>query len=128
MSVDNDVKILFDEVKVKDKVNIPITKTLQESVKKHFDDFAVVSNNIANNVNEPARRVDVFSQGNVKDVFTQNKTYNFIEPKATTPAMSIIDAKKFILKNMWKTQIAGNKFRDEYGRINCFEYASFSSL
>jgi hypothetical protein len=109
--VDNDVRILFEEFPLPDEVTIPITKALEETLHKHFEDFAVVSNNVLHNIDEPARRVDAFSHS------SEYSDRDIHEKK--TP-LTLAQAKAYILKNHWKTQYVGNSYIDELGRINCF--------
>ena len=119
MSVDNDVRILFEEVAVKDEVTVPITKVVQQTLRDHFADFAVVSNNTQINVDEPARRVDAFSH---------SSEYSDRDIHAKKTPLTLAQSKAYILKNMWKTQYPNNKYIDETGRINCFIYPWFSTL
>jgi len=119
MSVDNDVKILFDEVQVPAIVTIAIEKTLEAKLKADFEASAVVSNNVLHNINEPARRVDSFSH---------SSEYSDRDIHEKRTPLTLEQSKAYILKNHWKTQYPNNHFIDETGRINVYEYPWFSSL
>jgi hypothetical protein len=111
MSVDNNVRILFEEFPLPDEVTIPIEKTLTQAMRETFENFAVVSNNVEHNIDELARRVDAFSHS------SEYSDRDIHEKK--TP-LTLAQAKAYILKNHWKTQYVGNSYIDEVGRINCF--------
>ena len=113
MSVDTDVKILFDEVKVEPIVTIPIEKTLEAKLRNDFEASAVVSNNVEHNIDEPARRVDSFSHSSES---------SYIDVHARRTPLTLAQSKAFILKNHWKTPILNYPFRDAQGRINVYEF------
>jgi hypothetical protein len=119
MSVDNNVRILFEEFPLKDEVTIPIEKTLTAAERVRFEEFAVLSNNDLPSINEPARRVDTFSH---------SSEYSDSDIHEKKTPLTLAQAKAYILKNHYKTQYVGNHYIDEFSRINCFIYPWFSTL
>lgn len=105
MSTDQNVKDLFQEVKVDPIVVVPITKAVQEQLRQQYEDRS-------------------FSDNGVKNSISISSEYSFSDVHVQKSPLTQEQAYAYILKNHYKTPMKNYSYQDpDTGMINCYEYS-----